>query len=827
MNLVKLNCKVCGESNLKIDGDSCSCNCCGASYLLERAEKYADEVRTIFGEALAEQKEEQIANCRRNLWKAARAEHVSSTEVLNYARELKKLLPDDFQANFYEVANSGTLRQINSFINKINVEENGIYVADIADFIIRSLESSNVLPLKDLITRGLKGDKYTQYMTKVEDEAAKLKDGIYSPQVPRDVFVAYSSKDGKAVNEIVEFLEENKISCFVALRNLRHGRGSVENYLNNLKTAMHNCKCVVFLSSDHSRDLDCDALKIELPYIKDNEPQMGRIEYLLSEYGADTPTVAKIILEDFFNGLEYCRTQEDLVRRILKYIIGQKTQHVSAVSAVEEVKYCLNCGEKNPAKAKRCMECGSDEFAENYEDFLRAKLAKELRKELEEEYKNKFAPQPQFPSSRPARGAAPTFSTKSEFEIEGTVLKKYNGTKAEVVIPEGVAAIGYEAFYNCDITSITIPNSVTIIGDGAFYSCGRLTSITIPASVKTIGNGAFMDCSGLTSITIPSSVTSIGDVVFSGCSGLTSITIPSSVTSIGDFAFYGCDGLKTIYCERGSQPAGWDKHWLNGCRANVVWGHGASAKSQTETVSSTPLIYDKSEFEIDGTVLTKYNGNKVEVIIPDGVTIIGDYAFRNCSGLISITIPSSVTTIGESAFFSCRGLTNITIPSSVTTIGEWAFCDCSGLTSITIPNSVIEIGYNAFRGCSGLKSIIIPNSVTTIGGGAFCDCSGLTSITIPNSVTEIGYIAFWGCSGLKSITIPNSVTQIGKEAFWGCSGLTSITIPNSVTTIGEYAFAPCNNLKTIYCEAASKPAKWSNFWRAHCKAKVVWGYKGK
>lgn len=614
MNLVKLNCKVCGESNLKIDGDSCSCNCCGASYLAERAEKYADEVRKIFGEALAEQKEEQIANCRRNLWKTARAEHVSSTEVLNYARELKKLLPDDFQANFYEVANSGTPRQINSFINKINVDENGIYVADIADFIIRSLESSNVLPLKDLITRGLKGDKYTQYMTKVEDEAAKLKDGIYSPQVPRDVFVAYSSKDGKSVNEIVEFLEDNKISCFVALRNLRHGRGSVENYLNNLKTAMHNCKCVVFLSSDHSRDLDCDALKIELPYIKDNEPQMGRIEYLLSEYGENTPTVAKIILEDFFNGLEYCRTKEDLVRRILKYIIGQKTQHVSAVSAVEEVKYCISCGEKNPAKAKRCMECGSDEFAENYEDFLRAKLAKELRKELEEEYKNKFAPQPQFPSSRPARGAAPTFSTKSEFEIEGTVLKKYNGNKSEVSIPDGVTAIDKFAFKGCSLASITISKNVTTVGENAFLSCNNLKTIYCEAASKpatwdinwlgycqakvvwdygksavaqpkpnypTLSNynKAELQIEGTTlklykgraaKVILPKGLTEIKEYAFYCCDFLESVTIPQGVTSIGKNAFAGCRKL-IIYCEDSSKPKNWVTGWSGS--AKVVWGY--------------------------------------------------------------------------------------------------------------------------------------------------------------------------------------------------------------------------------------------------------------
>ena len=383
MGLILHRCVKCGE-DLKQKGNRFECDFCGSIYRDETAKEYAEQVRSIFGDALAEQKEEAIANCRKNLWRAVHAEHVSSADVLNCVRELKKLLPDDFQANFYEVATQGTARQINSFLNGIDVTRQGLFVETIADYLLRSLESLNVLPLKDLITRGLKGEKYTEYITKTEDEAVKLKEGLYSPQVPRDVFIAYSSKDQKAVNEIVEFLEENKISCFVALRNLRHGRGSAENYLNNLKIAMHNCRCVVFLSSDNSRDLDCDALKIELPYIKDNEPSMGRIEYLLTDYNRDTTYAAKRILENFFNGLEYCRTKEDLIDRILEYITGNFGKPTVADN-VKQVKYCLNCGSENPTVAKRCMECGGASFAEDYESYLRAKLEKEYAEKFKKQ----------------------------------------------------------------------------------------------------------------------------------------------------------------------------------------------------------------------------------------------------------------------------------------------------------------------------------------------------------------------------------------------------------------------------------------------------------
>jgi hypothetical protein len=94
-----------------------------------------------------------------------------------------------------------------------------------------------------------------------------------------------------------------------------------------------------------------------------------------------------------------------------------------------------------------------------------------------------------------------------------------------------------------------------------------------------------------------------------------------------------------------------------------------------------------------------------------------------------VTIPNSVTSIGDYAFRNCTGLTSIEIPNSVTTVGNYAFQGCSNLTSVEIPNSVINIGFSAFRDCSSLTSIEIPKSVTSIGQDAFEYCTGLTSVT--------------------------------------------------------------------------------------------------
>jgi len=193
-----------------------------------------------------------------------------------------------------------------------------------------------------------------------------------------------------------------------------------------------------------------------------------------------------------------------------------------------------------------------------------------------------------------------------------------------------------------------------------------------------------------------------------------------------------------------------------------------------------------------------YNCSRlISIFIPNSVTTIGDCAFFNCSSLISIIIPNSVITIGGSAFYSCRNLISVSISNSVTTLGSGAFYNCSNLTSITIPNSITTIDISVFYGCSKLDSIIIPNSVTSIRNGAFQNCSSLTAITISNSVTEIGGFAFQNCSSLTSITIPNSVTDIGHFTFSNCSSLTSITIGNSVTTIGSSAFRNCSGLTSV------------------------------
>ena len=168
--------------------------------------------------------------------------------------------------------------------------------------------------------------------------------------------------------------------------------------------------------------------------------------------------------------------------------------------------------------------------------------------------------------------------------------------------------------------------------------------------------------------------------------------------------------------------------------------------------------------------------------------IICDCAFGGCYSLRSLVLPDGVTRIGDSAFDDCSSLSSIVIPDSVTSIGDGAFLNCCSLTSIVLPDSVTSIGDSAFEGCTSLTSLVIPDSVTSIGDKAFYRCSSLTSFVIPNGVTRIGTWTFLGCSSLKEVAIPDSVSSIGEWAFSDCSSLKYISIPKNVICLNGNPF---------------------------------------
>lgn len=187
--------------------------------------------------------------------------------------------------------------------------------------------------------------------------------------------------------------------------------------------------------------------------------------------------------------------------------------------------------------------------------------------------------------------------------------------------------------------------------------------------------------------------------------------------------------------------------------------------------------------------------NLPQIEIPESVTSIGNYAFQNLYKVTAIRLPDGLRTLGEHAFNNCTALTRINIPAGITEILPYTFDHC-GFTSFTIPDTVTTIGAGAFQNCQELVSVTIPDSVTAIPESTFQGCTSLTGVKLPNQLKTIGKQAFFDCKALASIGIPDTVTSIGESAF-GYLAITSITIPDSATTLGNFLFKNCEKLTNI------------------------------
>lgn len=176
-----------------------------------------------------------------------------------------------------------------------------------------------------------------------------------------------------------------------------------------------------------------------------------------------------------------------------------------------------------------------------------------------------------------------------------------------------------------------------------------------------------------------------------------------------------------------------------------------------------------------------------EIVIPDGVVSIGQYAF-SASGLVSVDIPDSVTTLDRGAFERCSRLTEISIGSGITELPLDVFASCYSLTSVTIPGTVETIN-GSFHDSRNIRDITMGDGVKRIEGNAFANLPHITSIEIPDSVTYIGP-AFSGCTGIESVAIPDSVVEM-EGTFSGCTSLKEVSFGSGLTTLGDDSFSQC------------------------------------
>ena len=328
--------------------------------------------------------------------------------------------------------------------------------------------------------------------------------------------------------------------------------------------------------------------------------------------------------------------------------------------------------------------------------------------------------------------------------------------------------------------------------------------------------------SSIRNIVINDGVTSIGYAAFYSCTSLTSISIPNSVTSIENYAFYICFNLTDVYY--GGSGAEWKELNIgtyNDCLTyvtihftysdNLTWtlnGNGTLTISSSGTMTNWDY-YDNAPWYSNSSSIKN-------VVINDGVTSIGDWAFYDCGNLTNINIPNSLTSIGDNAFHYCESLINISIPNSVTNIGDSAFYGCVNLTDVFYEGSETEwkeinigkdnlyltdavIHYNIINsgafGDNFMWGLDDGGTLTISGSGAMTDWkyyedapwysinSSIKNVVINDGVTSIGNWMFSQCDILTNISIPNGVTSIGDCAFYDCDSLTSISIPDSVTRV--------------------------------------------
>ena len=202
------------------------------------------------------------------------------------------------------------------------------------------------------------------------------------------------------------------------------------------------------------------------------------------------------------------------------------------------------------------------------------------------------------------------------------------------------------------------------------------------------------------------------------------------------------------------------------CGDGVTW----SLSGGNLTISGSGAMYNYGE--LNKAPWMAYAESIRCVVVGDGVTKIGSFAFSQLPNLTAVTVADSVQEIGNYAFFECSGLVTLALGNGVKTIGQSAFECCTKLKAVRLPNSLETLRFHAFYQCESLQSITIPASVTTLEATVFAYCTNLCTAVVLANIPELPHWTFYGCRNLQSVTITAKITTVGAEAFYSCSELT-------------------------------------------------------
>jgi len=376
-----------------------------------------------------------------------------------------------------------------------------------------------------------------------------------------------------------------------------------------------------------------------------------------------------------------------------------------------------------------------------------------------------------------------------------------------------------------NIQRIEIGEEVTSIGAHAFSNCNMVQSITIPAGITTIGQGAFSDCTELAEISFDGDAPEIGDGAFENVNA--EVRYPEDNDSWDEDTLEDYGGSIT-----------WVPHGENvgeGIVASGTCGDNATwvlTEDGTLTISGTGEMYS---YYGDG-IVTPWNDHREEItnlVIEEGITVIGEAAFASLTGLKSVSLPASLDYIGNFAFMCCEALETLDLPENLTGIGQQAFWCCCSLKSVIIPASVTFLDACAFEECTALTDVLflsdpdIPGFST--GNSLFRNCTSLEAIRVEEghlgleSIDGVLYF-IWRDSGEMCLSdypagkkdtqyrIADNTVIINQMSFWRNPYLEELIIPATVNSIGNYSFMGCSGLKTIRFEGSMPEAGSSMFW---------------
>ena len=330
-----------------------------------------------------------------------------------------------------------------------------------------------------------------------------------------------------------------------------------------------------------------------------------------------------------------------------------------------------------------------------------------------------------------------------------------------------VTSIPTCGFQGCTALSyVELPSTLTNIGNNAFDGCALLPNISIPRAVTSIGSNAFNNCSTLSTVnitdleawiditfgdanatpvrpnghlvlngtnvasyTFPSGTTSVKNVVFRNVSDLTTVSFPSSTVSIGDYAFNNCINLETVDNLTGITGLG--KFCFAGCaKLEHLNGQGSTSG---------------------------------EVHLPNLISA-GDAVFQGCNKIKTITSLGALTKIPNRMFNNCKGLTNVVIPNGITDIGDYAFLNAE-MDTLTLPDSVTKLGYSTIYNIQRVTTIEIGSGLTDLGSNTFRDCSVSTIIMHAVNVPS-GTPNWTGCRPQHIYVPPQSVDAYKAAPGW-------------------------------------------------------------